>query len=68
MKNNMEQQFYKGDRAYYEVDKGMFMEVEVLEVDPKFGYPRYVIKPVAGKGQKLVVNLIKKDEKEITNN
>ncbi len=50
------EQFYKGEKAYWEVE-GVFMEMEVVEVEVKFGKFRYIIKPVTGKGSTRVEKL-----------
>ena len=52
-----EQQFYKGDIALLEIQTGVFVQVEVIKVVPKFGKIYYEVKPVKGSGQMRVEKL-----------
>ena len=52
-------QFYLNDVADWEVDRGVYVLVRILEVKEKFGKFRYLIQPVEGRGTTWVENLVK---------
>ena len=54
------QAFYKDDTALLEISEKVFAEVKVLEVFSEYGRIRYLVEPIAGKGQMKVEHLVKK--------
>lgn len=60
----MEQQFYKDDIALLAEqslrgEETIYFEVKVVEIKKAYGHTRYVVQPVAGKGQITTEKLIK---------
>jgi hypothetical protein len=64
-KTNM-QEFYKGDKALYEVETGKFWQVKVKEVKSAYGHVRYVVTPVGG-GDEIATQRLTPLTKEQTN-
>ena len=57
------QEFYKGDKALFEVETGKFWKVKVVEVKSAYGHVRYVVVPVGG-GDEIATQRLTKQTNE----
>lgn len=48
------------NKFYIEIAEGFAVEVKVLEEKKSYGRSRYLVKPLAGYGEKWVENLVRK--------